>query len=157
MSPQYDTIPANKIPDHTIYDSLAAPSPFYPAPPSSLPPLNSSMSSLVKPTLSDSAHTSMGHLSQASSNILRLKMKGSNPNVNAELSLRDSRRRSSSVPDALDQTIDYPLDFLEPISINRDLLELEECYGSESSRLARRCNGHLVGFDQTSLGLHSDV
>lgn len=55
----------------------------------------------------------------------------------------------------LDQTIDYPIEFLEPISINRDLLELEEGYAS--GRLARRYNGHSVGFDQTSLGLHSDV
>lgn len=155
MSPQYDIIPTD-IANHTIYDSLAAPSSFYPAPPPSLLPPNSSMSSLVKPSLLDSAHTSMGHLSEASSNMLRLKMKGSNPNVNTELTdMRESRRRSSSVPDMLDQTIDYPIDFLEPISINRDLLELEEGCGSE--RLARRCNGHLVGFDQTSLGLRSDV
>lgn len=150
-SSQYDTIPVKKHHNlHTVYDSLLAPVPvalpsFPPAPPS-LPPLNSSMSSLVKPALPDSAHTSTGHLSQASSSIIRQKLRGSAQHVNLT-DITETRRRSSSVPD---MTIDYPIEFLEP-----DLLELERIHGAQGA--FDRHAGHLIGFDQSSLGLQSDV
>ena len=141
ITPQYDTIPVHKQNHHHIvYDSLLAPVPSFPPAPPSLPPPHSSMSSLAKPALPDSANTSTGHLSQASSSIIRQKLRGSAQQVNM-VDIRETRRQSSSVPD---MTIDYPIEFLEP-----DLLELERMHGDERT--------HAGHFDQTSLGLQSDV
>jgi hypothetical protein len=136
--PQY-----NK-PEHVIYDSLVAPRPvpllsLTSASPS-LPPPNSSTSSLVKPALPDSTYTSTGQLSTASCSGIKIQLRSPNSLESLKEKIRETRRLSSSVPDTLDRTIDFPLEFLEPISINKDLLELDE--------MSRAAGGHLVGHDQ---------
>lgn len=151
-SPKYDTIPPPgwKVSGNGLYDSLAPIPPFLPPPSlSSLPPPSPSiMSSLVKHHIPDSPHNSMGHLSITSYKSNRPNGLPQHTRLNF-IHLKESRRKSLSVPDILD--VDLPPVFLDPVtSIGRGVSALEE------GRL--RWIGHTVSCEGMAVGeLQSDV
>ena len=114
--------------DHIVYDTLLAP----PATATSLPP----PSPRVAPHIEHLNH-STGHMALPSP----LTIPGVNSHTSSQAQLQSSRsRRSVSVPDIVEQlSPDFPAGSSKPISITRDLLELEESY--ISMHTARNVSG----------------
>ena len=120
-NPQHETIPVTQLNTsrNSIYDTLA---PFTNsnniAPPSPSTPLAK---------FSDNALYSSG------SEINRPHSATVMASYSPPRLKPDSARKSSSIPDCLDSkrsSLDLPAGRMEPISINRDILELEERYNS---------------------------
>lgn len=159
MSPKYDTIPPpgwKKVSGNTLYDSLAPIPPFLPPPSlSSLPPPSPSIvSSTVKQHIPDSAHNSMGHLSCTGSSYKTSRSNGfpahshhAHARMNFTHHLKESRRKSLSVPDILD--VDLPPVFLDPVSVagsSRGIVAALDREGRlRGSGYTMSCEGMMVG------------
>lgn len=143
--------------DHVIYDTLAPPPGLLAsATTSSLPPPSPRC---VAPQHGRPLHSSMGNLGR-----YHPMLWGMAPGIIGEnlSQIQKSKRRSNSLPDIAEQlSPDFPAASLKPISINRDLLELEESYihmyparhVGVATAAGGRGNGHVkVCFINTATG-----
>lgn len=132
---------SHKDDQNTIYDSLAPPTASSLPPPSPGPRSTAALPKHPTNTFCNSTGDLGDHNTVTKTAVTFRR------NI---VQLQESKRKSNSVPDTLDQnSVDFHAEALEPISINRDLLELEEVYthmvstGTAGVAMGLRCNGHV--------------